>query len=214
MPPNEKQTRKDSATPRPRRSDARAVKRSEGVERPGKISACPRSRSHSARALGSVGKKRPLLRLLGALEAEKLPYMIIGMAAAAAQGVMANTLDIDIWVDLPPRNYMRVQNLARRLGATVAANTVVFLQDGTPVNFVYKVTGVGTFARETRYVTFARIHGKLLPVMPLARILQSKKAVGRDKDKLHITLIKDFLRCRREVQGPKGAARTASHKQN
>ncbi len=47
-----------------------------------------------------------------------------------------------------------------------------------------------------------------------ARILKSKKTVGRDKDNLHITLIKDFLRCRREVQGPQGAARTASPKQD
>ena len=34
-----------------------------------------------------------------------------------------NTLDVDIWLDLPSRQYMRAQNLARRLGATVAANT-------------------------------------------------------------------------------------------
>lgn len=119
------------------------------------------------------------------------------MAAAIAQGVMGNTLDVDLWIDLPSRQYMRVLNIAHQLGATVAANTVVYLQDGTPVNFVYEVTGLGTFTRERRTVTRARIHGHSVPVLRLERILKNKAAVGRDKDKLHILHIRDFLRCRR-----------------
>lgn len=122
------------------------------------------------------------------------------MAAAAAQGVMANTLDVDVWIDLPSRQYMRVLNLARRLGATVAANTVVYLPDGTPVNFVYEVTGLGTFSRERRHMRHARIHGHDVPVLRLERIRRSKAAVGRDKDKLHILLIDEFLRCRRAAR--------------
>lgn len=62
------------------------------------------------------------------------------MSAAIAQGVMGSTLDIDVWVDLPPRQYMRVQNLAMASGATMGANTVVDLEDGAPINFVYEVT--------------------------------------------------------------------------
>lgn len=122
------------------------------------------------------------------------------MSAAIAQGVMANTLDVDIWIDLPPRQYMRVQNLARKCGATTAANTVVYLEDGTPVNFVYEVTGLGGFSREQRHVIYARIHGYDVPVMRLERILKSKEAIRRDKDKLHILHIRDFLRCRRAAK--------------
>lgn len=133
------------------------------------------------------------------LEAEQIGYVLIGMAAAVAQGVMANTLDVDLWIDLPVRQYMRVLNLARRLGATVAANTVVYLGDGTPVNFVYEVTGLSSFAREARQVTHALIHGHNVPVLRLQRILKSKAAVGRDKDKLHILHIRDFLRCQRAL---------------
>ncbi|MEW6305260.1 MAG: hypothetical protein AB1705_17420 [Verrucomicrobiota bacterium] len=122
------------------------------------------------------------------------------MSAAIAQGVMGTTLDVDLWIDLPPRQYMRVQNIARSLGATIAANTVVYLEDGTPVNFVYEVTGLGSFAREMRHVTRARIHGHPMPVLKLERILKSKQAIGRDKDELHILHIRDFLRCRRTLQ--------------
>jgi hypothetical protein len=46
--------------------------------------------------VGSVRAKRPLIRLLEALEAEKIRYALVGMAAAIAQGVMANTLDVDV----------------------------------------------------------------------------------------------------------------------
>jgi hypothetical protein len=92
---------------------------------------------------------------------------------------------------------MRVQNTARRLGAIPAANTVVYLTDGTPVNFVYEVTGLGSFSSERRHFTSARIHGHNVPVLRLERILKSKRAILRDKDKLHIIHIRDFLRCRR-----------------
>jgi hypothetical protein len=125
------------------------------------------------------------------------------MAAAVAQGVMATTLDVDVWIDLQPRQYMRIQNLAHKLGATIAANTVVYLiRDGTPVNFVYEVHGIGNFSREHRRIVWTRLHGHDVPVLSLERILKSKQAIGRDKDKLHILLIKEYLRCQREVDHP------------
>ena len=83
-----------------------------------------------------------------ALEAEKIRYMLIGMSAAIVQGVMETTLDVDLWIDLPSRQYMRVQNLARSIGCTPAANTVVYTSDGTPVNFIFEVGGLGPSGRE------------------------------------------------------------------
>ena len=90
----------------------------------------------------------------------------------------------------------------------LAANTVVYLEDGTLVNFVYEVTGLGSFSRERQHARRARIHGHDVPVLRLERIRQSKQAVGRDKDKLHILLIDEFLRCRREAQRQR---RTSAH---
>ena len=125
------------------------------------------------------------------------------MTAAMAQGVMTSTLDVDLWIDLPSRQYLRVLNLARKLGAAVAANTVVYLEDGTPVNFIYEVTGLGSFASELRHVTHVDLYGHPVPVLKLPRILKSKAAVGREKDKLHVRLIRDFLRCCRAATRPK-----------
>lgn len=150
--------------------------------------------------MGTVRGQNALVRLLEALEAEKIRYVLIGMSAAIAQGVMATTLDVDIWINLPSRQYMRPLNLARRLGATVAANTVVYLADGTPVNFVYDVTGLGSFSSEMRTVRQVRIQGHDVAVLPLEKIVRSKQAIGRDKDKLHVLQIQEFLRCRRALK--------------
>jgi len=79
----------------------------------------------------------------------------------------------------------------------VAANTVVYPENGIPVNFVYEVTGLGKFPAETRQLLRVPIAGHVTPVLPLEKILQSKRAIGRDKDKLHIQQIQQFLRCRR-----------------
>ena len=54
-------------------------------------------------------KLHPVTRLLEALEAEDVRFILIGMSAAIVQGVMGSTLDVDLWVDLPARQYMRVQ---------------------------------------------------------------------------------------------------------
>jgi hypothetical protein len=146
-----------------------------------------------------VGQADAFARLLEAIEDDGIRFMIVGMSAAIAQGVMGSTLDIDVWVDLPLRQYMRVQNLAMASGATPGANTVVYLDDGTPIKFVYTVTGLEDFAAEFRYSKKLTLRGKEVAVMDLKRIQKSKRAIGCDKDLLHIKLIADFLRCQRGV---------------
>lgn len=144
-------------------------------------------------------KSHPVTRLLEALEAEKIRYMLIGMSAAVVQGVMGTTLDVDLWIDLPSRQYMRVQNLARKSGCVIAANTVVYASDGTPLNFVFEVNGLGTFQKESKYTTRLAFHGKKIPVLKLERILKSKEFIRRDKDLPHIIHIRELLRCRRAL---------------
>lgn len=129
--------------------------------------------------------------------------MLIGMSAAIVQGVMETTLDVDVWIDLPSRQYMRVQNIARKIGAVMAANTVTYLADGTPVNFVFEVTGLKGFAAEFKNAEALEFHGKRIPVLKLERILKSKEAIRRDKDLAHIIQIRNLLRCRRSLAAPK-----------
>ena len=146
-------------------------------------------------------KPHPVARLLEALETENIRFMLIGMSAAIVQGVMETTLAADFWVDLPPQNYMRVQNIARHAGCTVGANTVVYARDGTPVNFIFgEVGGLGSFKQELRHTHRMVFRGKKIPVLKLERILKSKETIRRDKDLPHIIHIRELLRCRRSLK--------------
>ena len=78
----------------------------------------------------------PLARLIHALGKKKIRFQVAGMSAAILQGVPATTLDTDFWIDLPPREYIKVLRLCQELGADIRANTVVDLSDGSTVNFL------------------------------------------------------------------------------
>ncbi len=121
------------------------------------------------------------------------------MSAAILQGCPATTLDTDLWIDLPSRQYMRVLRLCQRLGATVQANTVVVLTDGSMVNFLYRVDGLLSFGREFRRARRIKWLGTTVPVLPLARILRSKRAVGRPKDLAHLPLLEQTIKLRKRT---------------
>lgn len=118
------------------------------------------------------------------------------MSGAILQGVPATTLDTDIWLDLPARQYMRVINLCLRQRAQVHANTVVDLSDGSTVNFLYEVHGIHGFAAEYQRAKKLAWLGTVVAVLPLERIYASKKFVGRPKDLAHLPLLEQTLRLR------------------
>jgi len=78
--------------------------------------------------------------------------------------------------------------------------TVVYLEDGVPVNFVCEVTGLGKFASEWKHTVSTILHDHKVPVLKLERILKSKEAIRRDKDELHILHIREFLGLRRKAR--------------
>lgn len=119
------------------------------------------------------------------------------MSGAILQGVPATTLDTDIWIDLPARQYMRLLNLCVKLKAEIRANTVVDLSDGSTVNFIYEVTGVRTFDYEFRRAKRVKWLGTQVTVLPLDRIYKSKSIVGRPKDVAHLPLLEQTMKLQR-----------------
>jgi len=115
------------------------------------------------------------------------------MSAANIQGVPGSTIDVDLWLDLPSRAYMKAVNLAIRLGAQVVRDTVVELKDGTLVNFIYEVTGLPVFEKVIGRAKKVKWHGIRVAVLPLELIQKSKEAIRRPKDLLHIELIRQRL---------------------
>jgi hypothetical protein len=144
-------------------------------------------------------KLPPLARLVHALKQEKIRFQVAGMSAAILQGVPATTLDTDLWIDLPSRQYMRVLRLCLGLGGTILANTVVELGDGSLVNFLYRVDGLRSFGSEFRDAKQIRWLGMRVPVLPLSRIYLSKKRVGRPKDLAHLPLLEQTLALKRKI---------------
>jgi hypothetical protein len=125
------------------------------------------------------------------------------MAAALLQGVIETTIDPDIWVDLPERQYVPLINLCVSQGATAIAPTPYVLAGGRVVNFQFRIDGIKSFDAEYKNAVLARIENQSVKVLPLGRILKSKKAVLRDKDKLHILLIERFLKCKKKLPAKK-----------
>jgi hypothetical protein len=121
------------------------------------------------------------------------------MSAAILQGVPATTLDTDLWIDLPEHQYIQVLKLCRKLGATIRANTVVDLEDGSTVNFLYRVDGLLSFAQEFKRARRLRWLGAKVAVLPLARIYRSKKFIGRPKDLAHLPLLEQTIALKRRA---------------
>ncbi len=122
------------------------------------------------------------------------------MSGAILQGVPATTLDTDIWIDLPPRQYIQVLNLCRGLGAAIRANTVVELSDGSMVNFLYEVHGLRSFGQEYQRARKIKWLRTEVSVLPLERIYASKKFVGRPKDLAHLPLLEQTMKLRRRLK--------------
>jgi hypothetical protein len=155
---------------------------------------------HARRANENARRQSPLARLIQSLEQEKVRFQVVGMMAAVYQGVMLNTMDTDIWVDLPTRQYMRLWNIIRAQGGSALSQTLYVLADGKVVNFLFEVTGLRNFAAEYRNALTMKMEGFPVKVLPLSRILKSKKTILREKDVAHIPHIEKVLKARKKLE--------------
>ena len=110
------------------------------------------------------------------------------------------TLDTDIWVDLPDRQYIRLLNLVTKFGGTVLSPTIYVLPDGKVVNFLFSLNGLRSFREEYKKAVRARLEDQEVAVLPLRRILASKKAIRCDKNANHILEIEKFLKRKKELE--------------
>ena len=146
--------------------------------------------------MGDASSLSPLAQLAQALREEKTRFIVVGMTAAILQGAPSTTLDVDLWIDLPPRQYIRILNLCRKLGAELVANTVVVFDGQLTVNFVYEIDGLKSFNYEYREANRLQWHGETFAVLPLDRVYKSKRAAGRPKDLAVLPLLKRTIQLR------------------
>jgi hypothetical protein len=172
-----------------------------------------RKRAHSLRS-ESDHDSRPevedpraisaLARLVHALGEEGIRFQVAGMSAAILQGTPATTLDTDLWVELPERQFVRLYAIVQRLSGSILAPTVAALSDDSIVNFLPRVDGLKDFAREYPQAIRLKWQDTEVAVLSLRKIIKSKEFLARPKDLAHLPLLRQTVRLmpkRRKLRG-------------
>lgn len=150
----------------------------------------------------------PLGAFLKALREENIDCILIGAMAAIEQGAPLMTVDYDVWVRLPERQYVRLPRIVRRQGGTVRARTMYELRDGTQVNAIFQPDGLRSFDAEWRYSRWGKLEKIPVKVLPLQRVIASKRAANREKDVAVLPILLRTLRlAKRLKKQPARAAR-------
>ena len=143
---------------------------------------------------------------LEALVEEGVDFVVVGLAAAALQGAPAVTQDIDLWFrDLADP---RLRKALDRVGATYlpprAQHGPLFAGEGTGLfDIVLKPQGLRSFAVEARGALRVPLRAVEIPVLPLARIIASKRAANRAKDRAILPVLEDTLRVLQSRRSPR-----------
>jgi len=143
---------------------------------------------------------RPLGAFLKALRQEKIDCILIGMMAAIEQGAPLMTVDYDFWVRLPERQYVRLIAIVTRLGGAARARTVYELADGTQINAIFGPDGLQSFDLEFKRSRRGRLEGVPVRILPLRRVIASKRAANREKDIAVLPVLERTLRLSRRLK--------------
>jgi hypothetical protein len=154
-------------------------------------------------------------RFLQALVDEGVEFLVVGLAAAALQGAPAVTQDIDLWFrDLSDP---ALQRALRRVGAIYippSPRNPPLLAGGDAGLFdvVVNMDGLGSFAQEARRALRILVGAFEVRVLPLARIIASKKATDRPKDRAILPALEDALRVLQSRKRPPRRSPPASRR--
>jgi len=136
------------------------------------------------------------LMFLRALVDEGVDFMLVGLSAAALQGAPVVTQDVDVWFeDLADPGLGKA--LARVGGTYVPPDgTRPPMLVGEAVrlfDIVVHMHGLQEFSQERRSAVMVDMGSVEVPVLPLDRIVVSKEATGREKDRLAVPVLRDVL---------------------
>jgi len=136
------------------------------------------------------------LRFLRALLRRKVRFMVVGLSAAALQGAPVVTQDVDLWFE--DLSDPRIGEALRAVDAAYAApsmqNPPMFAGGGVELfDIVLTLHGLGTFAEEWPNCVDVSLGRHKLKVLRVDRILASKRAANRAKDRLVIPVLEDSL---------------------
>ena len=136
-------------------------------------------------------------RFLRALNDEGVEFLIVGLSAAALQGAPAVTQDIDLWFrDLTDPG---IKKALRRVGGVYVAPTgstpPMFVGSAVALfDVVVSMHGLESFAKEAARAVTVVLEGVRVKHLPLERIIVSKQATNRPKDRAILPVLEDAAR--------------------
>jgi len=136
------------------------------------------------------------VRLLTALLKARVGFMVVGPSAATMQGAPVVTQDVDLWFE--KLGDLKISQALQTVGAAYVPpsilNPPMLAGAGAELfDIVVRMDGLGTFANEVKHCVDIPLGRHKLKVLSLERILVSKLATNRAKDRLTIPVLRDAL---------------------
>ena len=128
------------------------------------------------------------------LARRRVKFMVVGMSAAVIQGADLGTEDIDLWFQ--SLSDPGLDEAARAAGGVIAwrANPPMLTGRGLDhIDLVIRCDGLRAFDVEYAAAIEAEAFGVKLKVLPLRRVISSKKAANRLKDQAALPALKAAL---------------------
>jgi len=147
--------------------------------------------------------------LLEALNALGVPYLIVGMGAALIEGAPGTTQDLDLWFGRIDEE--QLNQAARQAGgfymSGFGSQPPALGGEGLDrVDLVLTASGLESFERELSGAREYDLDGVRVRVLPLDRVIVSKRAAKRPKDAAQLPMLEAALAARqargRGDQGP------------
>jgi hypothetical protein len=138
------------------------------------------------------------LVFLRELVRSKTRFLVVGLGAAVLQGADAVTQDLDIW--FPSLGDPAIANAARAAGGVFAARTSPPMIAGEGlerIDVVAHCDGLKNFDAEYAKALKMKLADFSIRILPLERVIVSKRAAGRPKDKAALESLRAALVARR-----------------
>lgn len=137
--------------------------------------------------------------LFAALRARDVKFLIIGLGAAVLEGAPVATQDIDLWFDTLDGDVLALA--AKDAGGfwvpAFGMQPPAFGGDGlSRIDVVLTAHGLRRFLDEYNDGVDRDIEGVTVRVLPLERVIASKRATGRPKDAASLPALEATLRAR------------------
>ncbi len=136
------------------------------------------------------------IRLLGSLLKHQVRFMVVGLSAATLQGAPVVTQDVDLWFE--HLGEQKMSDALREVGAAYVPPSVnnppMLAGAGAELfDIVIRMDGLGSFGEEIKHCVEIALGRHKLKVLGLNRVLASKIAANRPKDRLTIPILRDAL---------------------